>query len=289
MSDHGFDAGTNDASTTRATATVNGGSLYYEARGSGDAVVLLHGFTLDRRVFDSQFAALSKSHHVVRFDMRGHGRSSGTRGADGGPLFFSQSEDLLGLLDFLKIDRAHIVGLSMGAYVGYEFALNHPERVLSLAAVDSAWWFDSDNTGDFQRRLVEYLTAAAITSLEVGLRAWISDALFAPAVKNPDLKPRLEEIVMGGHLALGPQAHFANPMSPSVPSPLAETRLGELKISTLVVVGEHEEPEFAAHADKIAKAVGGATKVVIPGSGHVSTMEKPDDVNRALTAFLAGD
>src|ERR1041385_3771207 len=72
--------------TTTGTVDVDGASLYYEARGSGDVVLLLHGFTLDTRMWDHQFEALSKSYKVVRFDMRGHGKSSGARGADGGAI-----------------------------------------------------------------------------------------------------------------------------------------------------------------------------------------------------------
>jgi hypothetical protein len=71
------------------------------------------------------------------------------------------------------------------------------------------------------------------------------------------------------------------------PAPLAETRLGELSAPTLVIVGDLDDPEFVAHADTVAAAIPGAEKVVIAGAGHMSVMEKPDEANRALEAFLA--
>jgi pimeloyl-ACP methyl ester carboxylesterase len=268
-------------------ADVEGSSLYYETRGAGDAVVLLHGFTLDTRMWNSQFETLSKAYKVIRFDMRGHGKSSGAREADGGPMTFSQSEDVQGLLDALHIDRAHVVGLSMGGYVAYEFALAHPDRVRSLTVIDSAWRYDPANTGDFQTRLLGYLGTVGTNGLEAALRGWMSDALFVPASKNAEVKAELEEIVMVGHLAQGPGAFFSNPGSAMSPSPLPETHLSDLGMPTLVLVGALDDPEFRAHADAVAAAVPGSEKIVIEGSGHMSTMEKPDDVNRALEAFLA--
>jgi pimeloyl-ACP methyl ester carboxylesterase len=71
------------------------------------------------------------------------------------------------------------------------------------------------------------------------------------------------------------------------PSPLAETHLSDLGMPTLVLVGALDDPEFGAHADAVAAAVSESEKIVIDGSGHISTMEKPDDVNRALETFLA--
>lgn len=272
--------------TSTGTAEVNGASLYYEKRGSGVPVLLLHGFTLDTRMWDSQFESLSRSYQVIRYDMRGHGKSSGARAADGGPFSFSQAADVAGLMDALQLDDAHIVGLSMGGYVAYEFAVDHPDRVRTLTVIDSAWRYDPARTSDFQTRVVGYVTAAA-ADLEAGLRSWLADPLFVPANWNAQVKAELDAIVLTGHVAQGAGAFFPNALTATSPSPLAETRLGELEMPTLVVVGALEDPEFIAHAGFITDAVAGAEKAVIDGAGHMSNMEKPDDVNRALEAFLS--
>ena len=91
--------------------------------------------------------------------------------------------------------------------------------------------------------------------------------------------------MLGGHLALGAGAFFANPLTAATPAPLAETRLSEIAVPTLVVVGDLDDPEFVEHADTLATTVPGAQKLVIEGAGHMSPMEKPDEVNAALNAW----
>lgn len=108
---------------------VEGGTLYYESRGSGPPVVLLHGGGLDHSSWDPQVGSLSRAFRVIRYDARGHGRSSAPMGP------FSTVEDLRRLLDHLGVRRAHLVGLSMGAGAAYGFAAQHPERVETLTLV----------------------------------------------------------------------------------------------------------------------------------------------------------
>src|SRR5262249_47712811 len=179
--------------------------LYSEGKGEGPTVVLVHGLTLDTRMWDAQFEALSASYRVVRIDARGHGRSSGAGPRDDdADATFSQSADLLGLLDALEIREAHLVGFSMGGFIAYEFALAHPERVLTISLVNSAWRFDFDKVSDFQMRVVSYVSNP---DLEAGLRAWLSDPLFLGSRNKPAVKARLEEIVLGNQLSLGSQSY----------------------------------------------------------------------------------
>ncbi|HEX8693713.1 MAG TPA: alpha/beta fold hydrolase [Longimicrobium sp.] len=108
---------------------VEGGELYYESRGSGPAVVLLHGGGLDHTSWDPQVDPLSRAFRVIRYDARGHGRSTPPTGP------FSMADDLGRVLDHLGVRRAHLVGLSMGAGAAYGFAARHPERVETLTLV----------------------------------------------------------------------------------------------------------------------------------------------------------
>jgi len=106
---------------------VPGGELYYEAEGDGVPVVLVHGLALDARMWDDQVPALKDIARVVRYDVRGFGRS--TRDAD---TSYSHADDLWRLLDHLEIDKAVLVGLSMGGRVVVEATLSAPERVRAL-------------------------------------------------------------------------------------------------------------------------------------------------------------
>jgi pimeloyl-ACP methyl ester carboxylesterase len=231
-------------------------------------------------MWDPQFERLAGTYRVVRYDMRGHGRSSGL-GEPG--TTHSQSADLAALLSFLQLERVHVIGLSMGGYVAYEFALEHPGRARSLTLIDPAWRFDWSHMGAFQSRLVTYIGAG----LEAGLRAWIEDPLFVPARRIPALKRQLDEMICVGHRAAGTGALFTNPASAASPSPRAETRLAAIAVPTLVIVGDLDDPEFVQHADFVAHNVPGAKKIVVAGAGHLSSMEKPEEVNSALLDFLA--
>ena len=107
-------------------APVNGTRLFYEVKGTGPAVVLIHGGQLDCRMWDGQFAAFSRDFRVIRYDVRGYG------GSFQPDMLYSDAEDLAGLLDYLKVDKAHIVGLSLGGRIAIDFAVAHPARVASL-------------------------------------------------------------------------------------------------------------------------------------------------------------
>jgi 3-oxoadipate enol-lactonase len=112
-------------------AEVNGTSLYYEIVGSGHPLVLIHGFGLDTRMWDDQFEAFAQHYRVVRYDMRGYGKTAPP--ADEG---YSHTDDLKALLEYLRIDRAHILGQSRGGAVAIDFALAHPEATGALVLVD---------------------------------------------------------------------------------------------------------------------------------------------------------
>jgi len=104
--------------------------LYYEVAGAGPAVVFVHGFTLDTRMWDDQWTVFRERYSVVRYDVRGFGRSEAE------PVSYSDLDDLLAILDYLAIERAHLVGLSMGGIVVVHFAVTHPSRVHAVVAAD---------------------------------------------------------------------------------------------------------------------------------------------------------
>ena len=108
---------------------VSAAGLSFEASGAGDPVVLIHGFSLDRHMWDRQVKTLESRYRVVRYDLRGHGDSAAIEGP------YTGYEDLSSVLDALAIDRATLVGLSAGAELAINFALTHPDRVARLILV----------------------------------------------------------------------------------------------------------------------------------------------------------
>ena len=266
-----------------------GHQLYFEMQGQGEPVVLIHGLTLDWRMWDAQFDFLAQKYRVIRYDVIGHGNSSGLDGplANGS---VRRWDDLRDLLDALAVDKAHVVGLSMGAEIAIDFALEHPDRVQTLTSIDGdvagyAW----DNTpGAFANRVAQYYTISFNQGVQAALPLWAADALFAPAMSDPVLRAQLQEIVINGHGALGAGAMFQwpNPTKLAVVSPPVITRLHEIGVPTLVMVGGLDLPDFQQQADILDREIADSTKLVIPGAGHMANMEQPLAVNTILFDFL---
>lgn len=261
----------------RGIAEVNGTRLVYEVAGEGVPVVLIHGFTLDGRMWDDQLPAFAARHRIVRYDLRGFGASSPF--VPGEP--YTHADDLRALMDTLSIERAAIIGLSMGGWVAVEFALMYPESVSALVLVDAAlrgypWSPSGAATIDGIYRL------GREGKLDEAIAGWLADPLFACSHRSPAASARLAEIVMAypcGHL-LQDDPHL--PLDPP-----ARERLGEIAAPTLVVVGEEDIPDMHAIADLLATDVPASHKVVLPRAGHMANMDAPEAFNRVVLDFLA--
>ena len=114
-------------------APVNGANIYYETAGEGEALVLLHAGITGSRMWDAQFEAFSHHFRVMRYDLRGFGKSMVPSGK------YTGYGDAAGLLDFLAIEKAHVVGISNGGRVALDFALAYPEKVSQLGWQLPVW------------------------------------------------------------------------------------------------------------------------------------------------------
>lgn len=260
--------------TTNAMLTVNATHLYYEEAGAGPAVVLIHGFTLDTRMWDDQFPALAQRYRAIRYDLRGFGRSA----LPDGP--YSHVEDLRALLDRLGISRATLVGLSKGGGVALDFALTYPERTTALTLLDTilgghAWSAE----GSARDALV--WQEAARGGIPAAKASWLAHPIFAPAMRRPAVAARLHAIISDYS-----GWHFVNANPEQGISPPAATRLRALAIRVLALVGEYDLPDFQAITAQIGRDAPQARTLVVPDAGHMANMEAPEAVNRALLAFL---
>jgi 3-oxoadipate enol-lactonase len=168
-----------------ATLEVPGGELYCEVDGEGVPVVLVHGHALDARMWDDQVPALADIARVVRYDARGFGRSS--RDAE---TAYSHGDDLWLLLDHLGIERAVLVGMSMGGRTVVEATLAAPHRLLALvlldALVEGVPWDPAS-----QRGMEAMREALGDGDLDGAKEAWLRHGFFVPACRDPDLALRL--------------------------------------------------------------------------------------------------
>lgn len=248
---------------------VAGGRLEYDDVGEGDAVVLIHGGLVDRRLWDGQMAALSDGYRVVRYDLRGLGRSS----MPAGP--FSHLDDLDRLLDALGVDEAVLMGLSLGGMIAMDYALEHARRVRTLIlAAPGLRGFDWSPNPDIEeayRLLPDDPERAIARLLETGMGGATAEAQAALKRMVTDNLP--------GWSQVDPQA-IRWPAAPT------SERLGDISAPTLVLVGTLDEPALRQIASTIATTVPNASLVTIAGAKHHMNLDRPQEFENAVRRFL---
>jgi len=249
--------------------------LYYEIRGEGDTVVLIHGGQMDRRMWDAQFDLFAKQYRIIRWDIRGFGES------DVPVKTYSESGDLHQLLQHLRVKKAALIGLSLGAAVAMDFALVHPEMVDSLVLVcPGLGGFPFQDKANDLRAVVE---AARDDSYEKAAELWLQNPYMSVAMQNPALRDKLRQLARdNAHCWLN------NPMLIRRLKPPAAERLREIHAPTLVVHGDRDVSDIHKIVEKLAAEIPGARKEVFRDAGHLVPMERPDDFNRLTLGFLAG-
>ena len=254
-------------------AEVNGTRLYYEASGKGPAVVLVHGGLVDSRLWDDQMRPLAERFRVVRFDLRGFGQSAAPTGQ------YWPTEDLRALLDFLRIEKATVVGLSLGGIVAADFALEHPERVERLVFVGAG--LRGDRQPPDEKSMAAYRALLA-EGPEKYFETFLKADLLAGLRERPQARERMRAMMLDNYKALA----YIRAGLPQSPEPPTIERLGRIKFPALVVIGSLDSRNLLNIADTLATGIPGARKVVIPGASHHPPVETPAEFNRVLLDFL---
>jgi pimeloyl-ACP methyl ester carboxylesterase len=246
----------------------------------GTPVVLIHGHSADLRLWEPQVAdLLGAGYRVIRYDVRGHGRSSVPATGYSGEHYLA---DLRALLDCLRVARAHIAGISMGGAIALQLALDEPGRVASLALLDSAlpgFAYSPEFEDDVERLREAVRVEGPRAALE---RHWLTHPIFDGVRRHPKAFAALQRLVLDY-----PAADYLDEAEYALPERPAIERLHEVRVPALVVVGELDLPDFCIIADILAENLPRARKLVVPDAGHLPSLERPEEVNRALLAFLA--
>jgi 3-oxoadipate enol-lactonase len=257
-----------------ARLEVPGGELVYDVAGKGDTVVFLHGAFMDRGSWEAQVPVFAKQFQVVRYDLRPFGESTRLEKA------YSVPDDLLRLLDHLKVDRAHLVGHSFGGGVALDFALLHPDRVasLTLVAAGPSGFVPPDD----ERQAAGAVFAAVKEGDDAILRAWLKHPMWAASQSRPEVMGAIERST---RRSLGV---FRLSVAPFVLlSPPAVQRLASVTAPTLVVVGDKDTPGNRQASELLGKQIPGATFRVVPGADHALPLGWSGDLNREILSFLA--
>jgi pimeloyl-ACP methyl ester carboxylesterase len=265
-------------------AEVNGTRLYYETAGTGTPIVLIHGSFGDRRHWDFQFREFAKKYKVIRYDVRGYGKSA-LPNAD---IAYTDSEDLSLLMDFLKVNKAHICGLSMGSIIAIDFVLSHANRCISLIVIgprvagDGAPEYRTLNPDSINTSISEIVEIVKKRGAKEGTDSlWTGNNPLSKAVRS---HRTLEALLKMGYEYSWWRYLYANKRSQAFP--MAIKKLNEIKTPTLVVTAEYDLALCKNVAKIIVDEVPGAKLVSILGAGHIMNMDKPEKLNEIIFRYI---
>lgn len=254
--------------------------IYYETAGQGPAFVMLHAGIAHFAMWDPQFEYFQNKYRVVRFDQRGFGKTTTAA------TVFNRRADLRALLDHLQIERAIVMGCSMGGSLAVDFALEYPERVAALILI-AAGVSGNEPTPELVKAWEEQDAAFAAGDLERGieleLQMWVDGPNRTPAQTNADLRAKVRAMELD-NLKINTEGYNPVPLEPP-----ALGRLGEIRVPTLILIGQGDQPHVNALAPRLAHDIPNARLVAFENTAHVPSMEKPDEVDQVIEKFLAAN
>lgn len=261
---------------------VNETKLYYEVLGEGHPLVLIHGGYMDRRMWDDQFGVFAENYRVIRYDVRGFGITELPQ------VPYSDRQDLYELLKFLGVEKAHLLGLSLGGEIAIDFTLEHPEMVDALVLVGSPvhgfpreLMFTEEQLRRQIQRWAPFEKAMQERDIPAMVDLLMQDDTLVPSPQYPSARQRVRE-----NLSEYSFAWVLDPAPKQELVPAAYERLTEIRVPTLIIVGGEDHFVLHKSADKLEQDIAGARKVTISETHHMPNMEKPEEFNRIVLNFL---
>ncbi|MFQ5658990.1 MAG: alpha/beta fold hydrolase [Gammaproteobacteria bacterium] len=263
---------------TQAVVTCKDGHIIHaDVRGTGEPLILLHGWTLDRRMWLYQLPALSQHFKVVSFDRRGFGATASKPSMD------RELSDLDDILEQLEIDSAAVLGMSQGGRITVRYALTRPEKlntmILHAPALDG---FSPPAEQPDHIPMEYYSELVRAGDIEQFRQEWLKHPLMQIPTGHAAVKQKIMEILNDY-----PARDLAGDMEEQTGIGIdAVHRLDQINMPTLIIIGAEETPWFALTAEKFSNEIPGAKKAVIPGGGHMINMLEPEAYNNTIIQFL---
>jgi 3-oxoadipate enol-lactonase len=254
-------------------------ALYSEVAGEGPEIVLLHEGICDSRMWDRQWEKYARSHRVLRLDFRGYGRTPYE------PKPYASARDVIELMDEHGLERAALVGVSLGGRVALEVALAMPERVSALVLVGSGLpghdWSE-EMKASWEQEEAALRAGDLDRAVELSLQAWVAGPRRKLDDVDSGVRARVAEMQRRAYELWPVDAEDAEELLIEDLPP----RLGEIKAPTLVLVGEEDQPDMHAIAEQLAREIPGARFKTIPNTAHVPSMERPAEFDELVLGFL---
>ena len=254
----------------------NAGGTAWDLQGEGPPVVLIHGFGLNRTMWQWQLPALTPHFSVLTYDLLGHGESAPPAGTPDLALFAGQ---LLGLMDRCGIERAAIVGFSLGGMIARRFALDRPDRLSALAILHSPHDRSPAQRDAVRERVRQTEAQGPSANVDSALERWLTPQFRSEA---PETIALLRDWIMRNDPAVYPQVYR---VLAEGDAEIAEG-LERIVCPTLVMTGEDDPGNTPAMARALAGLIPGARLAILPGLRHMALAESPAAVNEPLSAFL---
>ena len=268
--------------TKTGFANINNAQIYYETAGSGTPFVMIHAGIADRRQWNNEFTHFAQDYQVVRYDMRGFGKSEPVDGD------FNALSDLRALLDTLGLQEPlFLMGCSIGGALAMDFALAEPARVKALIMVDSGpSGLELDVPASPKFAEVEKAFEAGDLDLvaEIETQIWFDGVARAPDQVDQAMRKLVYEMDRN---ALSHEIKQLGKRLPNTDMP-AFNRLAELDIPVLIIVGDHDTPFTLAAADYMMEKLPSAQKVIIEDAAHLPNLEHPREFQEVIKNFLNG-
>ena len=261
----------------------NGIELYYESHGEGKPLVLISGLGYPLWQWHKMVPVLAEHFQVITFDNRGVGQSDKPAGPYTAQML---AQDTVGLLDALGIEKAIIVGHSMGGFIAQAMALDFPQRVekLVLCSTNFGGPHHVPVTPEAMKVLSD-VTSDPLTRFKNGL---VVSTAPGWADKNPEMIEEWIKWRVANPIEPAPyQAQLAIGLSLLPEAAAFEDKLQRLDVPTLILFGAHDKVVPPANADLLSKKISGSTVMIFPDAGHFFPIEIAEAASRAITDFAA--
>ncbi|CAB1065904.1 Beta-ketoadipate enol-lactone hydrolase (EC [Olavius sp. associated proteobacterium Delta 1] len=250
--------------------------INYELSGQEGApvVMLSHSLASSMMMWNPQLESLEAHFNVLRYDMRGHGDSDAPEGAYTLALL---AEDAVALLDALGIDTVHFVGLSIGGMIGQGLALNHADRLKSLTLCDTSAIMPDEAQPILRERIALARENGMADQVDGTLERWFTPQYLnqnPPAVEM--IRQQVQATPLAGYIGCSEALGGLNYLG----------RLSEIKLPTLIMVGEEDPGTPVAASQAIHERIAGSHLVILPSARHLSNIEQAEAFNKSLMNFL---
>jgi (E)-2-((N-methylformamido)methylene)succinate hydrolase len=252
------------------------GKIFYEEKGSGEPLIFIHGVGLDHTMWNQQIDSLSDSFRVIVYDMLGHGGSEHPPG----PYSLSQYvEQLSGLMEFLKIEKTHLVGFSMGGMVAQAFALDFKDKLKTVTIMNAVANRTDEQRKGILARVEEVRENGSLSTIEPAIKRWFNPTFIQSQQEVVDqVRKRLQTNNPASYLAA--YTLFATADAEVWP------RLQNIETPAFIITAENDIGSNPEMARKMHEQIKGSDLKIIPDMKHMLPVEGADIINKELRLFI---